>query len=84
MKIFLHINVDTWQCVQHPIWRVNNNNDVRFPGDAMDTCRKLAEDGQQFDFIFIDANKDGYIQTYDVSARKTYSHPNQIQCIEFY
>lgn len=36
------------------------------PGDAKDTLQKLAEEKAQFDFVFIDANKDGYVDYFKV------------------
>ena len=36
-------------------------------GSALDTMKKMAEEGQQFDFIFLDADKNEYIDYLNVS-----------------
>ncbi|XP_067662101.1 O-methyltransferase MdmC-like isoform X1 [Haliotis asinina] len=39
--------------------------DIRI-GHAKDTMLSLADEGQKFDFIFVDANKDSYVDYYNV------------------
>ncbi|KAK3086436.1 hypothetical protein FSP39_018417, partial [Pinctada imbricata] len=49
--------------------------DIR-QGPANETCRKLGDEGQQFDFIYMDANKDGYVEIYDIIKEKNLLAPN--------
>lgn len=46
------------------------------PGPAKDTMLQLGEKGEKFDFIFMDANKDGYQEYYKIIFEKGLLAPN--------
>ena len=51
-------------------------------GPAMDTLDKLAEKGESFDFVFIDADKPGYVQYFNTLLEKNLLAPSGFICVD--
>lgn len=60
---------DRWPAIGRPFWEqagVQDRIDVRV-GDARDTCKQLVAEDAVFDLVFIDADKAGYADYYELS-----------------
>ena len=55
--------------------------DVRV-GSALDTLKQLAADGDQFDFVFIDADKTGYLNYYKTLLDQNLLTERAIICVD--
>ena len=51
-------------------------------GPAIETVRSLAEGGEPFDFVFIDANKDGYLEYLDVLLESSLLASHALVCVD--
>lgn len=51
-------------------------------GPAMDTLDKLAEKGESFDFVFIDADKAGYVEYFNTLLEKNLLAPSGFICVD--
>lgn len=51
-------------------------------GPAMDTLDKLAQQGESFDFVFIDADKPGYVQYFNTLLEKNLLAPSGFICVD--
>lgn len=51
-------------------------------GPAIDTLKQLADAGESFDFVFIDANKDGYFEYLDVLLKRSMLSSNALVCVD--
>ncbi len=60
-----------WTDIARRYWKqagVDHKIDLRL-GDARDTLQALVEEGQQFDFAFIDADKENYEHYYELALK---------------
>ncbi len=55
--------------------------DIRV-GPAIETLRELADDGESFDLVFIDADKAGYTDYLDAVLRRELLAPGGIVCVD--
>ncbi|MGD1910835.1 MAG: O-methyltransferase [Rivularia sp. (in: cyanobacteria)] len=51
-------------------------------GPALDTLDKLAEKGESFDFVFIDADKAGYVKYFNTLLEKNLLAPSGFICVD--
>jgi len=51
-------------------------------GPAIDTVKQLAKTDDLFDFVFIDANKDGYLEYLDVLLESDLLAPHALICVD--
>jgi len=51
-------------------------------GPAIDTLKELVKEGESFDFVFIDANKDGYLEYLDVLLESSLLAERALICVD--
>ena len=51
-------------------------------GPAIDTVKSLTQTDEPFDFVFIDANKDGYLEYLDVLLESKLLAPHALICVD--
>ena len=51
-------------------------------GPAIDALKSLVDGGEPFDFVFIDANKDGYLEYLDVLLESSALAPHALICVD--
>ena len=51
-------------------------------GPAIESMQALADAGEQFDFIFIDANKDGYVDYFNLLLDSSLLTDNAVICVD--
>ena len=51
-------------------------------GPAINSMRSLADAKESFDFVFIDANKDGYVDYLDLLLESSLLAPNGLVCVD--
>ncbi|MEL6813991.1 MAG: class I SAM-dependent methyltransferase [Cyanobacteria bacterium J06598_3] len=51
-------------------------------GPALETMKHLAEQKESFDFVFIDANKDGYVDYLNLLLESSLLAPNGLICVD--